>query len=100
MLTCLRPLDHAPTATCVLAERAILQTLGGDCQVPVAAHARLMDRLITIDGLVGRVDGTEVLRGRIQDQDPHAAGSALAEALLRAGAGRILQDLRADAPGR
>ena len=94
VLACLGALDHAPTATCVKAERAFLHALGGDCQVPVAAHARLMDRVITIDGLVGRPDGTEVLRGRIQDQDPHAAGSALAEALLRAGAGRILSDLR------
>ena len=33
-------LDHRPTALCVAAERALLGTLEGGCQVPIAAHAR------------------------------------------------------------
>jgi hydroxymethylbilane synthase len=32
-------LDHVPTALAVSAERALLGTLEGGCQVPIAAHA-------------------------------------------------------------
>jgi hydroxymethylbilane synthase len=35
----LRGLDHAPSKTAVLAERALLHRLQGGCQVPIAAHA-------------------------------------------------------------
>ena len=34
-------LDHRPTALAVSAERALLGTLEGGCQVPIAAHAHL-----------------------------------------------------------
>ena len=33
------PLDHAPTARAVAAERAFLAALGGGCNVPLGAHA-------------------------------------------------------------
>ena len=34
-------LDHAEARAAVEAERALLATLGGGCQVPVGAHATL-----------------------------------------------------------
>ena len=40
-LAALRAVDHAPTRTCVEAERAFLRELGGDCTLPAGAHAVL-----------------------------------------------------------
>ncbi len=39
----LRPLNHLPTSLCVEAERAFLATLNGNCRVPVAGLAELID---------------------------------------------------------
>src|SRR5208337_4358142 len=50
-------LNHPETSVCVRAERAVLKRLEGGCQVPIAAHARLINGIITIDGLVGSVTG-------------------------------------------
>src|SRR5437868_1021718 len=36
-----RALDDAPTHAAVLAERGLLGALGGGCQVPIGAHARI-----------------------------------------------------------
>jgi hydroxymethylbilane synthase len=90
VLKVVAPLDHPPTAAFVRAERAFLSAIGGDCQVPVAAHARGRDGVTVIDGLVGRPDGSEVLRGHAEDADPVTAGTTLARTLLDRGAGRIL----------
>jgi hydroxymethylbilane synthase len=93
----LRALNHGPTSTCVAAERAFLAELGGDCHVPVAAHARLRDGRLVMEGLVGRPDGSELLRDRAEGDaaEPAGVGRALAGALLGRGAARILQEIRA-----
>ena len=53
----LTPLDHAPSALCVTAERALLREVDGSCRTPIAALAvleggrlRLRARLLSPDG--------------------------------------------------
>lgn len=91
------PLHDPATACCVAAERAFLAGLGGDCHVPIAGHARLAGRELEIEGLVGRPDGTRVLRDRCGGgaDAPEQAGKSLADALLSRGAAQILQEIRA-----
>ena len=89
------PLHHADTANCVLAERAMNQRLMGGCQVPIAGHAQLRDGALHLRGLVGRPDGSEIVRGE-QGGSPgqaQALGLRLAEDLLARGAGAILKAL-------
>jgi len=38
------PLNHEETTICVRAERAFLKRLGGGCQVPIAAYARITNQ--------------------------------------------------------
>ncbi len=89
------PLNDAPTAACVAAERAFGARLGGGCQVPIAGHATLAGPTLHLRGLVGRTDGSELVEGEVRG--PAAEGAALgrrlAEELLARGAARILQDL-------
>jgi hydroxymethylbilane synthase len=86
----LAALNHPATATCVAAERAFLARLQGGCQTPLAAHATLDGGIVTLDGLVGAPDGSEILRAQLSGEGPEALGRELAESLLARGADRIL----------
>ena len=81
-------LDHGETRIACLAERAFLRSLGGGCQVPIAAHAVLDGDVLKLDGLVAKPDGSEILRGSSSGSpdDPEALGSALADELIDRGA--------------
>src|ERR671932_2959689 len=87
-------LDHAPTRSAVLAERALLRSLGGGCQVPIAAHATLDGGRLRLEGLVASLDGAEVIRDSFEGDASDAAsvGEALAALMLGRGAGSLLAD--------
>jgi hydroxymethylbilane synthase len=79
--------DDPAARTEVEAERAYLARLGGGCDLPVGALARLTDGRLTIEGLLATPDGRVVLRSTQHGGpgDAHRLGVALAEALLAAG---------------
>jgi len=92
-------LNHAPTATRVVAERALNKRLNGGCQVPIACYAVLDGEQLWLRGLVGQPDGTVLLRaeGRAPAADAEALGVQVAEALLDQGAEQILQAVYGEA---
>ncbi len=94
----LAPLHHAPTATRVRAERAMNHRLEGGCQVPIGGHATLDGDQLFLRGLVGTVDGSEIVRAEITgpEADAEQLGTALAEELLAHGAAKILAELYAE----
>jgi len=89
----LRGLDHPPSRTAVLAERALLHRLEGGCQVPIAAHATVVGTGVRLEGLVSSVDGKDLIRDIVEGtvEDPESIGIQLAERLLARGGDRILQ---------
>ncbi len=89
------PLHHPPTATCVLAERAMNHRLEGGCQVPIAGHALLDGDQLWLRGLVGSLDGKVIIRGEVRGgtAEAESLGVALAERLLADGADEILREL-------
>jgi hydroxymethylbilane synthase len=88
-------LDDPDTHICVAAERALNHRLEGGCQVPIAGFAVLDGKQLHLSGLVGRTDGSEILRSAIFGPPHEAAemGKALAEELLARGADEILEAL-------
>jgi hydroxymethylbilane synthase len=90
-------LNHRDTRTAVDAERAFAHRLGGSCQSPIAAHAELEGKRLTLEGLVAEPDGSRLLRDTMTGSadEPTALGHALAERILAAGADRLLERLRA-----
>lgn len=88
----LAPLEHKETRLCVLAERAMNRKLQGGCQVPIGAFAVLEQNELWLRGLVGQLDGSEILRAEIKGEPSQAEqlGAQLAEQLLALGADRIL----------
>lgn len=97
-LTLLAPLNHADTSTRVSAERALNRRLEGGCQVPIGCYAELEGDQLWLRGLVGRPDGTKVLRDEIRGQanEAESLGIILAERLLEAGADTILAEVYAE----
>jgi len=96
----LAPLNHKQTSLRVLAERAVNNHLQGGCQVPIGVYSTLYDgqteeQQIKIEALVGRIDGSLILRDSVSGnaQDGEALGIQLASQLLDAGANDILSAL-------
>ncbi len=89
------PLNDHDTHTRLLAERGMNNRLNGGCQVPIAGFALLEGDEIYLRGLVGRTDGSEVVRGEIRGprEQAEALGKSLAEDLLSRGADVILREM-------
>lgn len=92
----LEELDHSPTRAATTAERALLEGLGGGCQMPVGGLARTVDGTLRLDGVVASIDGRTLLRDSVEGPpaDARELGLRLAEALLSAGAREILDALK------
>jgi hydroxymethylbilane synthase len=91
-LDALAPIDDAGVHTAVDAERAFLARLGGGCDLPVGAHAKLIDGVVEVDGLLASADGRVLLRGSKAGSASVAAdtGASLAEELLSAGGAELM----------
>ena len=89
-------LDHAGTRRVTTAERVFLRTLEGGCKVPIGALATpLAGPRLRLHGVVGDLDGTRIVRGSHEGEDPGLVGRELAEKLKADGADAILDDLKA-----
>lgn len=95
LLPLVEVLDHPPTSASVVAERSLLRVLEGGCHAPIAAWGRFQDGALHLDGLVGRPDGTRLLRSTISGPigKAEALGEELAAELRAQGADDILTDL-------
>lgn len=88
----LTPLEHTATRQAVLAERAMNRALQGGCQVPIGAFAEIDGDQLYMRGLVGQLDGQQILQAEVRGAacDGEALGQQLADKLLAQGAGAIL----------
>ncbi len=76
----LAAIDDPATRSEVEAERAFLATLGGGCDLPVGALARLRaDGSLTVDGMVASADGRVVLRQCVSG--PASSGAEMGASL-------------------
>src|SRR6202051_4376966 len=78
------------TTTC---ERALLNKLGGGCQVPIGAFAEVTSGRIHLNGLVAHPDGTKVLRETRDGYDAVRLGEEVGETLLSRGGDVILEEV-------
>jgi len=90
-----RALADSEAEVTTAAERALLAGLGVGCRTPVAGHATLAEGRLTVAGLVGRPDASEMIRESVSGApaDAAAMGAELARRLLARGADRILREL-------
>lgn len=91
----IKSIHHENTYKAVLAERSLLKTLEGGCQVPIGAFAEVKKNGLHIDALVGSLDGSLTFRKKIRGSknNPEKLGKKLADDLLKAGAKTILAEI-------
>jgi hydroxymethylbilane synthase len=83
-LAALRTIDDAVAHRGVLTERAFLAELGGGCELPCGALARVDAETVTLDALLASPDGRVVVRSTQTGRDPEAVGVAAAREVLAA----------------
>lgn len=91
----IKPLHDDITAACVMAERAMNRRLEGGCQVPIACYCTEQDGQLSLRGLVGSIDGKQILRaqGTALAADAEQLGVTAAQELIAQGAGEILSQV-------
>ena len=87
-------LNDTDTNLAVRAERTLLGALGGGCQVPVGAHARLEGKLLQLRAIVASADGTQIVRALFvgEADAPEELGRRVADHLLEHGARELLSE--------
>jgi hydroxymethylbilane synthase len=89
-------LEHPGTRAATTAERALLRTMEGGCQVPVGAFAELDGTGLRLRGVVCSLDGSRGVDGEISGtaEEAERLGVELAQELIRKGGGEILEEIR------
>lgn len=84
--------DHA-TDDRITAEREFLAGLGAGCMAPVGAHASIKGGALTLEGWVGALDGSKVIRATSSGDPAECAdiGAELAADMLGQGAEALIE---------
>ena len=93
--TMLAFLNDADTHAAIDCERALLGSLGGGCQVPIGAYAEKRGGRLFLRAMVGRPDGSQILREQAEGTDGVKLGRETAQTLLWRGGDKILNDVYA-----
>ncbi|PSH05298.1 MAG: hydroxymethylbilane synthase [Acidobacteria bacterium] len=93
MRECLAFLNDEPSRIATVCERALLNQLGGGCQVPIGAYAVVNGSEIRLTAICARPDGSELLREVGTGTDPVELGQRLGTTILKRGGDKILQDV-------
>jgi len=84
-------LDDAAARTTTTCERALLNKLGGGCQVPIGAFAEVRNGRLHLEAIVADPDGSKVLRESRDGTDPVQLGESVGDTLLQRGGDEILE---------
>lgn len=90
-------LDDADARAAAMAERAFLAALGGSCNMPIGAYARLEHAVFRLDAFVATPGGERIMRDSEAGRrgDPEGLGRRLADRMLAAGADEIVKVVQA-----
>ena len=90
----LAPLNHGPSMTAVLVERAVSKTLGASCRMPLAAHATIEDNIIHARAALFRTDGSQcwAAKNSAVVDAATALGKKLGEEILSKADPAVLQE--------
>lgn len=96
VINIVRAANDNTTEWCILAERALLKTLEGGCQIPIGAIAQIEEEILTLEAVVATLNGEIVLRDKVYGKIETAEnlGIKLAENLKAQGATKILNEIR------
>jgi hydroxymethylbilane synthase len=90
-----RHLNHGESEIAVASERAVLAALGGGCQLPIGAFAKVNGGRLQLTAVVASPDGKSLIRDNAEGSAAEAEqlGRFLAERLRSHGASKLLEAL-------
>lgn len=95
LLALLQKIHDPETTAATVAERALLEAMGGGCQVPLGALATVHGDVLHLQACACSPDGSQVIRaaqtGRVCD--PEGLGRSVARALIDGGASAFLTQM-------
>jgi hydroxymethylbilane synthase len=83
-------LDDTAARATTNCERALLNSLGGGCQVPIGAYAIVQNGKLHLESIVADPDGSQLLRDSRDGEDSEKLGQEAGIALRDLGADKIL----------
>ena len=90
-------LDDANARATTSCERALLESMGGGCQVPIGALAEMRKvngtTKLHLAAIVAHPDGSKLLRESREGNDPEKLGAEVGHTLLRRGGDAILEQV-------
>jgi hydroxymethylbilane synthase len=90
----LAALDHPRSRIAFEAERALMQSMGGGCALPLGAYAEQRDEAIRLLAVVVRPDGTDLVWAQAEAESAATVAHEVATTLRAGGADQILADVR------
>lgn len=99
VLALLKPIHSEATFRATESERALLRVLEGGCQIPLGAYGRIENNELSLDAIIGSLDGKRIVRGSIKGapEDARTLGEQLARTLIASGGKAILDEIRSAA---
>jgi hydroxymethylbilane synthase len=86
-------LNNPAARAATTCERALLNRLGGGCQVPIGAFAEMRNGKLHLESIVADPDGSKLLRDSRDGNDPERLGNDAGAALLSRGGDKILESV-------
>lgn len=92
-LSTIKKLQDENTKICTEAERSFVRCLDGGCQVPIGVNAKIKDKIISINAIIGLPDGSKILKENIYGEikEANELAIALGNKLINQGAKDILR---------
>jgi hydroxymethylbilane synthase len=92
-------LNDEDTFFCTKLERDFISKIGAGCSAPVAVNAKIEDEKVIIKALIGMVDGSKILSGKLEAKKEQAQnlGELLAQDLINKGAIELLKEAQENA---
>ena len=89
-------IDDGASRAALEAERTVVTSLGGGCQMPIGAYAEVAGGGISLTAVVLSLDGARAIRAESRGSmtEPHQVGATAAEDLRSQGAGEILAEVQ------
>lgn len=77
-------INHNPSVIAVTAEREFSGATGGGCSMPVGAYAEIKGNMITLYGMIGSIDGKQMIKDSVSNTviNRHVLPQTLASRLL------------------
>ena len=96
----MQQINHTETWNAITAERAFLAHLQGGCQVPLGCYSKVENNILTMNGFVASLDGSQFINETISGEISKGAelGVQMAEKMLEKGALEILNQIKSIKP--